>query len=206
MTQDITTTGPSRRQIAKGAAWAVPAVSVAAAAPSIAASPTCTNCAVPVLGAASTTVRNTNVVYARRATVATGLTFSLTGCTGLFSAGIVTLESATLTIAHQGGGSTTHTTNANLSLGAAAAGLVALPSALVFEGVTLPGGIYAGVGSIGLTPAWPSQLCLKIRYFRLIGGQPTECSTEICYRAVRLTEAVVGTIPGVVEFATVWGP
>lgn len=40
MTQDITTTGPSRRSIAKGAAWAVPAVSVAAAAPSLAASPT----------------------------------------------------------------------------------------------------------------------------------------------------------------------
>lgn len=38
MTQDITTTGPSRRSIAKGAAWAVPAVSVAAAAPSLAAS------------------------------------------------------------------------------------------------------------------------------------------------------------------------
>lgn len=38
MTQDITTTGPSRRSIAKGAAWAVPAVTVAAAAPSLAAS------------------------------------------------------------------------------------------------------------------------------------------------------------------------
>lgn len=43
MTQDITTTGPSRRSIAKGAAWAVPAVSVAAAAPSLAASPTCSD-------------------------------------------------------------------------------------------------------------------------------------------------------------------
>lgn len=37
MTSEITS--PSRRQIAKGAAWAVPAVSVAAAAPSLAASP-----------------------------------------------------------------------------------------------------------------------------------------------------------------------
>lgn len=44
VTQDITTSGPSRRSIAKGAAWAVPAVSVAAAAPSLAASgePPCT--------------------------------------------------------------------------------------------------------------------------------------------------------------------
>lgn len=40
MSKDITTAGPSRRQIAKGAAWAVPAVTVAAAAPSLAASPT----------------------------------------------------------------------------------------------------------------------------------------------------------------------
>lgn len=38
MSKDITTSGPSRRSIAKGAAWAVPAVSVAAAAPSLAAS------------------------------------------------------------------------------------------------------------------------------------------------------------------------
>ena len=41
MTQDITTTGPSRRSIAKGAAWAVPAVTVAAAAPALAASTSC---------------------------------------------------------------------------------------------------------------------------------------------------------------------
>ncbi|WP_114202818.1 hypothetical protein [Janibacter anophelis] len=40
MSKDITTSGPSRRSIAKGAAWAVPAVSVAAAAPVLAASPT----------------------------------------------------------------------------------------------------------------------------------------------------------------------
>lgn len=40
MSKDITTAGPSRRSIAKGAAWAVPAVSVAAAAPALAASTT----------------------------------------------------------------------------------------------------------------------------------------------------------------------
>lgn len=39
LSKDITTAGPSRRQIAKGAAWAVPAVTVAAAAPALAASP-----------------------------------------------------------------------------------------------------------------------------------------------------------------------
>ena len=44
VSKDITTAGPSRRQIAKGAAWAVPAVSVAAAAPALAASPV-TECA-----------------------------------------------------------------------------------------------------------------------------------------------------------------
>lgn len=38
MTSEITS--PSRRTIAKGAAWAVPAVAVASAAPSLAASPT----------------------------------------------------------------------------------------------------------------------------------------------------------------------
>lgn len=39
MTSELST--PSRRTIAKGAAWAVPSVAVAAAAPSLAASPTC---------------------------------------------------------------------------------------------------------------------------------------------------------------------
>lgn len=40
MSKDFATSGPSRRSIAKGAAWAVPAVTVAAAAPALAASPT----------------------------------------------------------------------------------------------------------------------------------------------------------------------
>lgn len=38
MSNDATTATPSRRTIAKGAAWAIPAVSVAAAAPALAAS------------------------------------------------------------------------------------------------------------------------------------------------------------------------
>lgn len=79
VSKDITTAGPSRRSIAKGAAWAVPAISVAAAAPSLAASPVvdCTQpanwqsnisltpgCLVSVAGAnvgAGWTVRNTGV-------------------------------------------------------------------------------------------------------------------------------------------------
>lgn len=44
VSKDLMTSGPSRRSIAKGAAWAVPAVSVAAAAPALAAStPDCTD-------------------------------------------------------------------------------------------------------------------------------------------------------------------
>lgn len=205
MSKDITTAGPSRRSIAKGAAWAVPAVSVAAAAPSLAASTDeCTDCAAPILGAAVTAIRNTNLTGTiRRATIAAGVTFSLTGCTGLVSAGVVTLESATLTISRERGAPTTHTANVDLGLGVAAAGIVVLPNAIVFEGVEMPNGLYAGVSGLGATPAWPSQLCLNIRYFRLVGGVPTECSTQVCYTP-SLAEATLGTIPGTVTFATVW--
>ena len=42
MTEDTTKLGVSRRTLAKGAAWSVPAVAVAGAAPAYAVSPTTT--------------------------------------------------------------------------------------------------------------------------------------------------------------------
>lgn len=91
MTQDITTTGPSRRSIAKGAAWAVPAVSVAAAAPSIAASPNCGPGTLqveplcpPLLSTTSIRFRITNPASSD-CTVPTGtaLTLNVSGLVGL---------------------------------------------------------------------------------------------------------------------------
>lgn len=59
MSKDITASGPSRRSIAKGAAWAVPAVSVAAAAPALAASTTLPVCPA---GTLVVTVQNCNLL------------------------------------------------------------------------------------------------------------------------------------------------
>ncbi|MGO1167461.1 MAG: hypothetical protein ACTMHL_12700 [Janibacter sp.] len=82
MTPEITS--PSRRQIAKGAAWAVPAVSLAAAAPSLAASPNyCDTPTVavagvcpPVLGADTRNVYFT-VTNTGDCTIESGLPFTL---------------------------------------------------------------------------------------------------------------------------------
>jgi hypothetical protein len=87
VSKDITTSGPSRRSIAKGAAWAVPAVSVAAAAPALAASPNyCTTNSLtveavcpPVLSVLTET-RNVyfTVTNTGACTIKSGLTFTLT--------------------------------------------------------------------------------------------------------------------------------
>lgn len=204
MTQDITTTGPSRRSIAKGAAWAVPAVSVAAAAPSLAASPPeeeCDDCVVPVLTVAATSfIRLTNP---GRVTVAGGLTFSLNGCTGLVSAGLARITQARLTVSRRNGDSSTHVSNLDLGIGIGAGGLVVIPNVLTFNQVNIPSGFYLGGGSIGNRPSWPSQLCFTVRYTRLIGGQQTECSQDVCFTP-SLVDLTVGTIPGTVVFATAW--
>lgn len=193
----------SRRSIAKGAAWAAPAVALGAAAPSLAASPVeeCDDCITSIATVAATNFAR--LVNPGTVTIAGGITFSMLGCTGLLAAGLVTVDSATLTVSRRSGADSTHTTSLNLSLGASAAGLVVLPSALSFTGVNIPSGLYAGFAGIGLTPSWPSQLCLNIRYFRLIGGVQTECSQQLCLTP-SLAAVTVGAIPGTVVFATVW--
>ncbi|MDN5717714.1 MAG: hypothetical protein L0G89_10830 [Janibacter sp.] len=92
MSKDLTTSGPSRRSIAKGAAWAVPAVSVAAAAPSLAASPnfcetvdvTVARVCPPLIGADTRSVYFT-VTNDGDCTIRSGLAFTLsqTGLVGL---------------------------------------------------------------------------------------------------------------------------
>ncbi len=95
------TTAPSRRTIAKGAAWAVPAVTVAAAAPSLAASPSvCTgadlqltveNCRLVGLLSPEASFRITNPAGSG-CTVPTGTPVTLTGG-ALADVGVAGLDS-----------------------------------------------------------------------------------------------------------------
>lgn len=97
MSKDITTAGPSRRQIAKGAAWAVPAVTVAAlaASPNYCETPTVTVEGVcpPLIGA------DTRSVYFRVTNtgdciIRSGLAFNLTqtGLVGLTVDHLTTIQ------------------------------------------------------------------------------------------------------------------
>lgn len=199
MTQDITTTGPSRRSIAKGAAWAVPAVSVAAAAPSLAASPPeeCEpqSCATPLVSALQViATRNANNTSSN-ITFTGAITAAIIECTGLLSLGLATLRRVEVTWVsrepqwpYDGSGipATTTTTgsNFNLALGVNAAGALVIPTV----GINIPNvsniqsGVYLGIANQGLQPSRPTQLCFDIDYTRIIGGgqPPQECQARVC--------------------------
>lgn len=199
MTQDITTTGPSRRSIAKGAAWAVPAVSVAAAAPSLAASPPeeCEpqSCATPLVSALQViATRNANNTSSN-ITFTGAITAAIIECTGLLSLGLATLRRVEVTwvsreprwlYRESGIPATTTTTgsNFNLALGVNAAGALVIPTVDInIPNVSnIQSGVYAGIANQGLLPSRPTQLCFDIDYTRIIGGgqPPQECQARVC--------------------------
>ncbi|WP_282072602.1 hypothetical protein [Janibacter hoylei] len=214
MTQDITTTGPSRRSIAKGAAWAVPAVTVAAAAPSLAASTEeCApeTCATPVLSAvqliATRSARNTSTL-----TFAGAITAAIGGCTGTFSLGVATLTEVAVTWTSRSavGSSipattTTTTIYPNLTLGVNALGALIVPTVgLAIPGVSnVQNGLYTGIANAGLLPSRPTQLCFKINYTRILGGglPDQQCQAQVCIdTAVVLAVGVVTSNGGAVTF------
>lgn len=194
-----------RRTIARGMAWATPVIVATAAAPAIAASPTdCGSCVIPVASVAATVMERGLLSSTGTVTVAAPFTFNVTGCTGLISLQAVTVSQAVLTM-RVGPSTTTHTITTGLDLGVGVLGQVVTVDALAFTGVTLPTGIYAGVGSIGNLPASPTTICFTMHYVLTIGGTPTACSQVVCFSS-SLVSAAVGVMPGVVTLATAWTP
>ncbi|GAA8845559.1 hypothetical protein DUHN55_16760 [Helicobacter pylori] len=219
MTQDITTTGPSRRSIAKGAAWAVPAVSVAAAAPSLAASETCEpqTCAQPILSAFVVSATRNRANTTHSVTFGGAISASLISCTGLLSIGLgtlsrveVTWQSNEATDASGTGGwvaapvtTTTTGVNTNISLGVAAAGVFVIPTA----GIAIPvpniqRGTYLGVLGAGTIPSQPTSICFTIDYQRILGGglPPQNCQARICLDPTSAVAA--GSITALGQLAT----
>lgn len=224
MTQDITTTGPSRRSIAKGAAWAVPAVSVAAAAPSLAASSSeeeCEpqTCATPLVSALQVIATRNADNTSSNISFTGAITAVIAPCTGLLSLGLATLRRVETTwvsrepqFPYGGSGipATTTTTgsNFNLALGVNAAGALVIPTVDInVPNVTnIQSGVYVGIANQGLLPSRPTQLCFDIDYTRIIGGgqPPQECQARVCIDTQVI--AAVGTISnlagGVATFTT----
>lgn len=198
-TDAVPRTEVPRRLIARGAVWSVPVVSVAALAPSVAASPTsCGTCVIPVLSASATTM--TRIGGTRTVTMAPGFTFSVTGCTGLLSLQTVTVSSAVLTMSD----GTSYTTTAGLGLGPGAAGLLVTVGAITWTGVTIPTGLYAGVAVLGALPIAPTSVCFTVNYvIRLGGAASLACSQVVCFTP-NLVSVALGSIPGVVTLATTW--
>ena len=164
----------TRRSVAKGAAWSIPVVAVAPAAPALAASPPtpCApiDCGTPLVSALQITADVTGPTTAD-VRFAGAITAVLTPCLGLFSVGLVTLRSASLTWksertprgARSGipATTTTVTQDLSISLGVNAAGVVALPIVDVrFRNLTnLQNGLYGGAVELGSLPSRPTKLC-----------------------------------------------
>ncbi|WP_106817259.1 hypothetical protein [Janibacter massiliensis] len=194
----------SRRTLAKGAAWTVPAVTVGAAAPAFAASTTCQpeTCAHPRLSAVQVLAAR-GIDGKANITFTGAITATIGQCTGLFSLGVATLTQVEIqwtSNARPGSpvpaGTTTTTTNLNLALGVNALGLLVIPTALInVSGVpNVQLGLYTGVANIGLLPSRPTKICFYIRYTRILGGglPPQECQAKVCVDPVII--AAVGDV------------
>lgn len=215
MSKDIITAGPSRRSIAKGAAWAVPAVSVAAAAPSLSASPPeeCEplTCATPVVSGLQVIATRNAANTDSNISFTGAITALITPCTGLFSLGVATLRRVEVTWTSReavrpyrpsGIPATTTTTgsNLNLALGVNAAGALVIPtvSINVPDVTNIQSGVYAELVSLGDLPSRPTKICFDISYTRLLGGglPPQECQARVCIDTVVV--AALGTVSNLV--------
>lgn len=181
----------SRRTLAAGAAWTVPAVTVGAGAPAFAASTPC-----PPETCAQARLSNFQILATRTANHTANITFvgqisaTIGDCTGLFSLGLATLTKVEVSWrSRRAAGSpisaetTVTSTNLNLSLGVNTLGLLVVPTAINVSGVpNLQNGTYAAVANAGLLPSRPTKICYYIKYTRIIGGglPPEECQAKVC--------------------------
>ena len=197
-------TSLDRRTLAKGAAWAAPALTLAAAAPIFAGS-ACSDCVIPVLSASATTLTLGSSGFplfipnpTGTVSMASAFTFNVTGCTGLISAALVTISSAVLTM----NDGNTYTSGA-IGVGLGAVGQIATAGGVSWSGVALEAGPYAGIAGIGSVPSYPTAITFNMSYPITIGGVPTTCSTAVTFTPTFLS-AVLGTLPGAVVLATSW--
>jgi len=207
----------TRRRVAVGAAWTVPAVAVAAPAPAMAASaqPTCpVDCIQAVAAVSATTGSN---IRSNTGTVTIGApNFSLLfTCSGLLSAGIATVTGAQLTMSGRVGALSTPTTynatglGVGVAAGAIGATAVLLSGAFTFPGVSFPNGIYAGALGLESSPVRPTSLCidLSVPFSFAIGGTLT-CNMKVCYTPT-FASATAGSVTFgssalPVVYATTW--
>ncbi len=194
-------TSLDRRTLAKGAAWAAPALTIAAAAPILAASPVCSDCVIPVLSVSATTLTKPfgfPLPANGTVTMAAPFTFNVTGCTGLISLNAVTISSAVLTM-----NSGLSYTSGAIGVGLGAAGQVVTAGAVSWSGVPLANGAYVGIAGIGSVPSYPTAITFNMSYPITIGGVVTNCSTAVTFHPT-FVSAAVGSIPTLVTLATTW--
>jgi hypothetical protein len=173
------TSGPSRRQIAKGAAWAVPAVSVAAAAPTLSASPTDPGCGCLQTGGVNTfTAQAVTVLNLGTVTGTTVFNLDSSNCdTGFFQ--------PAYTVVGLGGYITWATGQANTSFtvgGTTGAGTIGAISAFTSTFTTL--------GQINMpndlispyTPRVPASICFSFTsiFIPLLPIPQVECTYDMC--------------------------
>lgn len=194
------TRGPSRRAVAQGAAWTVPTITLAAAAPAYAASE-CPSCFHPgsflvtpgtaLATAASPTSNTYSLVFD------TTLNVDATGCPlSLFQPLYTYLgTSATLTMSN----GTSYTSTLGLGTGAGSLGQISeYAFAGTFSNVTLsPFTATGGYPSGGI---YPQTLCITFDFIlvRVVGLARVTCPARLCWDLTR-TRLAVGVSTGVLK-------
>ncbi|HWC20895.1 MAG TPA: hypothetical protein VG502_01225 [Flexivirga sp.] len=168
----------SRRSVAKGAAWSLPVIATAAAAPAASAStnPTCPQCGVPILNVVTATAAVKKNVGSLVIPVG-AFVANMVGCTGLINASVLTANSATLTMKYSNGSTKTYSTTVGLAVGASATVATALATAaLTFSGIDFPNSSLTNP-----VPVKPSSVSFDVVILLDILGKQLQCPQTITF-------------------------
>ncbi|YAL84383.1 hypothetical protein ACMYYO_06135 [Dermacoccaceae bacterium W4C1] len=195
------TSGVSRRTLAKGAAWSVPTVAVASAAPAFASSPECQTCSY-TNSIFPAPVTSQAIIVNNRGLFTLGGQFqvNVAGCNGLFNLALVRGTAAKLTMSD----GSTYTSTVGLSAGPLVGPTASLGTGIAFSGVHFPDGTYTLFGA----PVAPQSLELTFQVVLGLTGSGPVCQTHTVTYTPQLSAAtgLVGLIThdGTVNYTGLW--
>ncbi|MDR6868380.1 hypothetical protein J2Y69_002996 [Microbacterium resistens] len=206
---DAQPTGVSRRSIMKTAAWAVPVVAAATAAPMASAStplcPTCIKAGLPIIGGAIAGAWTSQAIVAgNRGAIAMPNVFGLDGTScgidfqNIFQPAFTfVVTQATLTM------SDGNSYNSSVGLGVGAGNIStvgAFPAAFLFTNVLLPNG--GSIGGIPPYPVVPQTLTVTVTTTLQYGvGLSLECPMTLSWNLHALATGAVVFGAGTVNFS-----
>lgn len=172
----------TRRTVAKGAAWTLPVVSLAAAAPTASASPIpCTNCVVPNAGvstALSGLVANNHSVLTIPANFGAYVT-----CSGILSVGLVVVRGAKLTMS-DGNEYTALALGAGVAAGIGGSSGINFTGDFTFSNVEFPNGNYIHANAKN-APVYPKKFVIRADVVLNLGVGTGTCPLTFTYEPTK---------------------